>query len=399
MTKIIEPSFYPSFKCTAGDCPLTCCQEWRIWVDEDTEARWKDLSFCNRPLTEFITPDPDGGKIIDLQSNRTCPFLDRDRLCTLVKNYGDSVLSETCTVFPRQSHTYPDRLERALMAGCPAVVDLLADQLPFPEGLTEDSTLPTMNQVLDEDGYLTQAALHYIRSGILKLLMTEKNENKALMIAFYLLLELQEQYDQAMDSSIKSARKKLHKILPIFHSTSDYRHLSEMIDDMEFDWDATLQENMELFLDLCSNYLKEGRYQNFLEPLCSLAEEMLEDEDSSTDFTSLWDNFSPFWEECRPLFRHYLQQEVFASLLSPEGDYATMLVHFQWIVMSAIAIRQAIFLGWATNRSLSYEQVRECFCIISRMTGYNDEDIEEYLESMFEDLVWEWGYLALLVGC
>jgi lysine-N-methylase len=32
------------------------------------------------------------------------------------------------------------------------------------------------------------------------------------------------------------------------------------------------------------------------------------------------------------------------------------------------------------------------------MMGYDQEDICEYLEKSFENLIWDWGYLALLIG-
>jgi len=32
------------------------------------------------------------------------------------------------------------------------------------------------------------------------------------------------------------------------------------------------------------------------------------------------------------------------------------------------------------------------------MTGYNEEDIFEYLENSFEDPLWDWGYFALILG-
>ena len=32
------------------------------------------------------------------------------------------------------------------------------------------------------------------------------------------------------------------------------------------------------------------------------------------------------------------------------------------------------------------------------MTGYDKEDIYEYLENSFEELIWDWGYLALIIG-
>ena len=48
--------------------------------------------------------------------------------------------------------------------------------------------------------------------------------------------------------------------------------------------------------------------------------------------------------------------------------------------------------------TFSYEKVREALVIINRMTGYDEEDISEYLENSFESLLWDWGYFALLAG-
>ena len=41
---------------------------------------------------------------------------------------------------------------------------------------------------------------------------------------------------------------------------------------------------------------------------------------------------------------------------------------------------------------------RDYIVIICRMMGYDEEDIYEYLENSFEELIWDWGYLALVVG-
>lgn len=38
------PRYYEKFVCTADQCPRTCCQEWKIPVDEATEERWRKLA-------------------------------------------------------------------------------------------------------------------------------------------------------------------------------------------------------------------------------------------------------------------------------------------------------------------------------------------------------------------
>ncbi len=47
---------------------------------------------------------------------------------------------------------------------------------------------------------------------------------------------------------------------------------------------------------------------------------------------------------------------------------------------------------------MTYETIREHIVIISRMTGYDDDDIREYLENSFAKLIWDWGYAALIMG-
>ena len=39
-----RPRYYEKFVCTADQCPRTCCQEWKIPVDEATEERWRKLA-------------------------------------------------------------------------------------------------------------------------------------------------------------------------------------------------------------------------------------------------------------------------------------------------------------------------------------------------------------------
>lgn len=47
---------------------------------------------------------------------------------------------------------------------------------------------------------------------------------------------------------------------------------------------------------------------------------------------------------------------------------------------------------------MTYTMVRDYITVISRITGYDHSDIKEYLENSFESIIWEWGYLALVVG-
>ena len=97
--KHIFPDHYNEFHCIADRCTITCCQEWKITVDDDTNRKWKKIlppdtiSDKRKNLTAY-TCKKDGARVIGLDKNHRCPFLSQDKLCHLVTSYGDSVLSE-----------------------------------------------------------------------------------------------------------------------------------------------------------------------------------------------------------------------------------------------------------------------------------------------------------------
>ena len=41
--KRIRPDYYDKFTCIADQCSITCCQEWKIGVDADTNRKWKKI--------------------------------------------------------------------------------------------------------------------------------------------------------------------------------------------------------------------------------------------------------------------------------------------------------------------------------------------------------------------
>lgn len=103
--KHIHPDYYDKFHCIASACPITCCKEWKIAVDDETNRHWKMLAPPDsvdehRNNLSAYTCIKDGARVIRLDDEHNCPFLSDERLCRLVTAYGDGVLSHTCTIFP-----------------------------------------------------------------------------------------------------------------------------------------------------------------------------------------------------------------------------------------------------------------------------------------------------------
>ena len=381
--QIYTPDYYKKFTCIADKCPTTCCQEWKIAVDDDTYDRWchiqppQNMELKHAALSEY-TYDRDGQHIIALTDHKKCPFLLESKLCRLVLAHGDSILSETCTMFPRENHDFSSHREASLMPGCPAVLDLWQAEphIHFPDVASPSS---------DHD---TETLLFQIRNQILHLIQnTDNRPELALMECFYILSELPEQHQLS------------EALLDDYFSPETLMQLSDAIHQMDFSLEDMLYECNELLQDLSVNYEKEGLYTHFLTPLLSFATE-ISDGTSGKDLTDSWKNFHSELEKYEPLLRAFLSNEIFADLLLPEGNLDSMIIHMQWIGMEYAAIRYGLFLSWlnAGQTPLAYETVRETIAILTRMTGYEDDDIYEYLENSFESLYWEWGYFAMILA-
>ncbi|BCJ98510.1 flagellin lysine-N-methylase [Anaerocolumna chitinilytica] len=375
MKKEIKTDYYDNFTCIAGKCSFNCCQEWKIAVDDDTYIKWNHLSLTkqNNDYIDQYVKQKDGTRVIALNEQKQCPFLNEQKLCNLVLNFGDEVLSETCAIFPRQIHEFADRKEYSLLPGCPEVVDLMnqQDKICFTKNLFD----------LDED------ILLQIRTMMITIMQNQHfSISKSVMMIFYILLDIYQN------------KSVLKKEIDEYKDKAILKELSDTIDNMQFLSLDTFEENNELFLDIAENYRKQELYTSYLEPIAVIAENLSRDYDKRKVIVQL-QKFDKQFSSYEKLFRNYLVVEIFSNSLMPESDLESLVVMIQWIAMEYAIMRHSIFLSWLLEEEkLSYTVVRNYIVVISRMMGYDQEDICEYLDKSFENLIWEWGYLALLIG-
>jgi len=372
----IKPDYYDSFTCIADKCSFTCCREWKIAVDDDTYKKWKGLSLTNQKnnyLDQYIT-QKDGARVISLNEKGYCPFLNEEKLCKLVLNFGDEVLSETCVVFPRQIHEFEDRKEYSLVTCCPEVVDLMNKQ---------DKICFTRNMInIDED------ILLQIRTMMISIMQNQNYSiSKSIKMVFYIILDIYQK------------ETLLKKEIDEYMNEAVLKELSDAMDKMQSKSLDTFEENNELFLDVAENYRKQEIYTSYLEPIAAIAED-LSNGYNKPDMIIKLQEFEKQFSSYEKLFRNYLAVEIFSNSLMPESDLDSMVVMIQWIAMEYTIMKHSIFLNWLLEgkEKLSYPVMRDYIVVISRMMGYDQEDICEYLENNFESLIWEWGYLALLIG-
>lgn len=372
----VRPDYYEKFQCIADRCTITCCQEWKIGVDNETNRKWKkllppDTVVDKKKNLSAYTVKKDGMRVIVLDEKHRCPFLNEEKLCRLVCTYTDRVLSDTCTQFPREVHRFSTHEEETLMPCCPAVIDIWKDakEIVFPK--------------VDRE---YKNHLFVIREHMMELLedSTQRLEDQ-LKQGFYILLELNKQDSLTM------------QLINEYFSGESVAQLREAIAQIPMDELDSMDECNELLQDLAVNYQKEGLYKKYLDPILLQAEKLSETyvADTMCEDLQLFDKQFRQWQ---PLLRKFLLNEFYSDLLVPDGNLESMIVSMQWIGMEYAVIRHSVFLKWMERKQFTYEELRDYMVVITRMTGYEQEDIVEYLKNSFESLVWDWGYFALVTG-
>ena len=284
----MKPDYFEDFTCIADRCSFTCCREWKIGVDEDTFVKWKhtltpdgmyDTDRGQQAKKEKLSGyvrKKDGSRVIGLNKEKNCPFLNGKKLCRLVLTYGDEILSQTCQLFPREIHTFnEDVTEYALMPSCPAVIDLLRKREHI-----------SFSGEMDTSAYRELAPLVNLRAFLMKLMEDGAHTPEHnLMKIFYVLLDLYERVEdeQAKDGCMENKQVKDAAEDALGLDLTDMAkmypggfllELSETIDGIEQTLQYSIEERNELLLDLAENYRREGLYEKYLEPVAQLAEQL-----------------------------------------------------------------------------------------------------------------------------
>lgn len=387
-----RPDYYDEFECIAGACPFTCCQQWKIAVDDDTLADWTSRKVPGRylerntkasgtTLNQYVR-DGESGKEMTLCDNGFCPFFNEKGLCDIVLEYGEETISNTCHTFPREEHIYEDVTEQTLALGCPAVVDLLWKREAW-KTVGEENTLDEYDRTYF---YLRNKIIEFVSSKVYPL-------KDSMQMLFFILLDMFEQYEYE-ESIDFLTNEEINSFFKKAYTDELYKQLSAIRPEMG----DNIYEQNELFLDIADNYRKKGIYASILEPLAELASYYEEDEHED-EFIEKREEFEAVWDSMEDKLRMIILEEIFSTLYMPEGDLYSIVIKAQWLGITYAVLKQMLFLTWLKdgNKKLSYEQTREVICVLIRMTGYSEEDIEEYLENSFEDIIWEWGYMNLIL--
>lgn len=358
--------------------------EWEILPVPEAMKQEKDRSDSKKRLSDFVRKK-EGQYVIELV-DQSCPFLNKEGLCEIVSAYGEGCISQTCHTYPREKREYADRLESSLTLSCQSVVQLLFGRDAF--NLIESETESSVGSQVEE----CPEYLYGIRLWFMQLAKDCRLELSTVMkVLFYLALDLKDRKVQSLEA------------------LSDYQQLGvdaqliQMLEEGKLNPEDSdrLAEANELMLDLLIRYYEQQKYMEFVGPVYEAAVEVSQIAENPEKMRRLVQKEKQFYQEVYLSFeskiRNVLMEELWSSLLTSELTMDAILVKLEWLGIEMSVLRHWMFLLWQSSGVLTEETLVCIVSVLFRITGYCDADIFEYLEESFEQLIWDWGYMNLIL--
>ena len=401
--KITEPEYYKEFQCTADACSYHCCQQWRIGVEEEVVDRWKSTSMPEgmktdgNVLADCLNEEQDGFCICH-RENGVCPFIDEVGLCNVIKTYSDQMTPQACQQFPREFHRFEDAEERSLSPGCPVALDLLlnqetfrlsryecddsADQTYATSGGSDHNTYAQRVVMKDCDSEVHRELLEVLRNWYLDIVQeSDCDVDIALRILFYLSVQVYDKENELDCDFDVAMLKELQRKMDIKELIAQMECLKE-----EREMREVYQERKELFFDIVGNYYQQEMYVEFLQPLMEVVERWNVDAENM---------------DCEIYFEKWMKLLVCQELsgvvvANQQQTMYDVIIKLQWLVLEYATLQHWMCLLQARGE-LEPPKAQEAIVILSRIMGYTEEDIFEYMEEAFEEAIWPFGYLNLIV--
>lgn len=373
---ILKITGYDSFKCTADKCKFTCCEGWDINVDEFTFNKWKNEESKFEYVLKNLKIEEYKDKkeyFLDKYTHETCPLLDENGLCEIVKNHGEEYISLTCHTFPRVKNIFEDRKEYSLSCSCPEVVEIISN-------INEKIKIEYKYNDCSFDSTLE----FKIREVLMNVIKQEKfSLEYKLIIAFQMLLTiLENQYNN---------ERKLLSIIEDYKNRDYLKEVEEVYSEIELNIDESVEEINNLFIDIIENYREVPGLQGVLESVSSFAEEI-----EIEYLCEQWEEYKMLFDEYSNLFENCILAKILSNFNS--NDIEEILISFQMIILEFLLVRYGLFLKYCIdgNKELNLEDIKDFIVVFSRVIGNNTEAVMEFINEGFGSDILECGYICFI---
>lgn len=373
---ILKVSNYDKFKCTADRCRFTCCEGWDVGIDTDTYNKWEKENDKNDHVLKNVKAKKCGRKteyFINKETNETCPNLDENGLCEIVKKHGEEYLSLACHMFPRIENIFQDKKELSLSCACPEVVELISS-ITGKVNMISEINIDSKSDLLELK----------IRETLINIIQKESFllEDK-LIVSFQMLLSILENECFEEDSLLKELEK--------YNNNEYIQDIIDMYHEIDLNTNDSVEEINNLFLDIIENYKDVSGLEILLKDISDFAENV-----KIKSLCAKWEEYKGLFEQNSVLIENCIVSKILSSCIS--DDVEEMIISFQMIVLEYLLVRYAVFLRYCMNKSkeIKTEEIKDYIVAFSRIIGNNTEAVIEFFEDGFGEAILEIGYLCFI---
>lgn len=328
----LTAGYMKDFQCLGSACEDTCCSGWSVDIDKRTFLKYKRVADKKRKnrLAAHVKRNKYETTFSDYATIRFgqdgfCPFLNREKLCSIQLEMGESYLSKTCASYPRLQNRLFDQNELSGAISCPEIARLA---LLNPAGISFEASEQKqgdqmLDKLFDDERFLPYFA--DLRAFIIDLLQDRSLllQDRLLQLGFFLqrLSELVEQESFAQIPQLLKQRHIPDEPLPEADQGFQLEILRALIDDY-------IERN-------ANNKRYFECYQQMVEAVGFSAERYR---------LAYRQHYLPFMQEHGYIMENYLVNYVFTKLFpffsnrTIFDDYIVMVLHYALINMHLIGL-------------------------------------------------------------
>jgi len=403
--RMLAPQYVLQFSCIGPECEDTCCQGWRVFVDQTTYRTYRRLRHLElRPLLDKAVkrnrsnPTPQHYAKIVMDEKGKCPLLSPEGLCRVHAELGEEYLCTVCAVYPRINHMVDGVLERSLTMSCPEAARLallnpqpMEFQLVLEPMRDRDIGADILDTTAHQFGRRLERHFWDVRSFSIELLQDRSYDvwERLVLLGLFIqkLEQLQSDNPQAIPGLVEeyrrafadgSLRPSLANIPP--QPIIQFKLAKELLDERSRQSITNKQ-----YLTCLAQFLaglqitKEATVEKIGERYKLAYEEY----------------YLPFMVEHEYIFENYLVNHVFKNCFplgnrGPFGEYVMLVIHYGLIKMHLIGMA-------AYHKGLTEELVIKLIYSFSRVIEHNSAYLTRIYQLLEQSGLATMPYMAILI--
>lgn len=396
----LAPQYVFRFSCIGTECEDTCCQGWRVFVEEETYKKFRRLRHPElKPLLDRAVkrnrsnPSPRHYAKIVMDHEGKCPLLSAEGLCRVHQNLGETYLPSICSTYPRVVNEVDGVAERSLTVSCPEAARLALlnpEPMEFDQVLEPAHDRDNVSRRVGSRNGAPGAADDFWRLRVFTIGLLQ-NRDYALWERVFILGLFMQRLESSSNGTVDGLITGFRRLL-------DDGSIKGLVADIPSQTTIQLKMARELLnqrfrLTVVSKSYVECVIE-FLQGI-ECTEESTDEEVGERYWRAYSEHYAPFMSQHEYILENYLVNYVFKNLfpLGPRGyfgEYIMLVLHYALLKMHLIGMA-----GY--HKGLTKELVIRLIYSFSRVVEHSPPYLQGIYELLQESNLATMPYMAILI--